>query len=183
MPERAGDGPLRLGAATAEGPATARLRLHRLDGATVPVATTAAPVRSPAGEVMGRVYVLRDISRDLQVERMKSEFLANVSHELRTPITPIKGYAGVLARRDVDPEKTRRFAGEILDATGRLERIVGMIVDFAGLDSGRVVLQRDPVDLSALLGEVLLRWRTAHPDRRFTSQVHPWLPLVWGDGG
>lgn len=178
-----GDAPDPLGVddATDARPAAARLVLRRVDGSQVPVAATAAPVRSPAGDIIGRVYVLRDISRDLEVEQMKTEFLANVSHELRTPITPIKGYAGVLARRDVGPEKTQRFATEILDSTRRLERIVGMIVDFAGLDSGRVVLRREPVDLAVLVDGALDRWRTAHPDRGFTRRIQPWLPTVWGD--
>ena len=122
-------------------------------------------VRSPDGELLGRVFVLRDISREIEVERMKTEFLANVSHELRTPITPIKGYANVLARRDVGAEATQRFAGEILNSTARLERIVGMIVDFAGLDSGRVVLEPEPIDLTAMVAETLEEWRAGHDGR------------------
>lgn len=173
--------PLGMRAATDPGTAAARLLLRRADGRALPVAATAAPVRSPGGEVLGRVYVLRDISRDLEVERMKTEFLANVSHELRTPITPIKGYAHVLARRDVGPDATRQFAGEILDSTLRLERIVGMIVDFAGLDSGRVLLRREAVDVPSLVGPVVERWREAHPDRVVALRIARGLPPVWGD--
>ncbi|HUG85028.1 MAG TPA: ATP-binding protein, partial [Euzebya sp.] len=162
-------------------PAAARLLLVRTDGTHVPVAATAAPVRSPAGDIIGRVYVLRDISRELEIERMKTEFLANVSHELRTPLTPIKGYAGVLARRDVGPEATMQYAREIMDATRRLERVVGMIVDFAGLDSGQVVLRREPVDLRPLVAETLARWRETHPDRQFLNRSDRSLPPVLGD--
>jgi two-component system, OmpR family, phosphate regulon sensor histidine kinase PhoR len=183
-PEVADDGgadPLRVAAPLDPSTAAARLTLRRPDGVRVPVAATAAPVRAPNGEVIGRVLVLRDITADLQVEQMKSQFLANVSHELRTPITPIKGYANVLARRDVGPEATRRFAEQILDSTRRLERIVGMIVDFAALDGGRVVLRREPVDVEALVGGRLERWREAEPERRFLCRLDPRLPQVLAD--
>ncbi|CAN5210708.1 hypothetical protein BH23ACT9_BH23ACT9_11370 [soil metagenome] len=173
--------PLRLTDPLDTSSAAARLMLSRFGGDRVPVAATAAPVRSPNGDIIGRVYVLRDISRDLEVERMKTEFLANVSHELRTPITPIKGYANVLAHRDVPPESTKRFAGQILDSTRRLERIVEMIVDFAGLDSGRVVLRREPIDLRDVVGTTLEQWRDDHDDRVFVSRLNGALPPVFAD--
>jgi two-component system phosphate regulon sensor histidine kinase PhoR len=160
---------------------SARMVLARSDGTRLPVAANAAPVRAPNGEVIGRVYVLRDITTDLQVEQMKTQFLANVSHELRTPITPIKGYANVLARRDVGPEATKRFAQQILDSTKRLERIVGMIVDFAALDSGRVTLRREPVDLRAAVDDRLAGWGEAHADRVFASRLNGGLPRVMAD--
>lgn len=161
--------------------AAARVLMIRPDGARTPAAVTAAPVRDPEGEVLGRVFVLRDISREIEVERMKTEFLANVSHELRTPITPIKGYANVLARRDVGPEATQRFAGEILNSTARLERIVGMIVDFAGLDSGRVTLDPQPLDLTDIVGETLEEWRETHDGRVFGNFLNGGLPPVLAD--
>lgn len=159
----------------------ARLALEGPDGEVTPVAGTAAPVRSLDGEILGRVYVLRDISREVEIERMKTEFLANVSHELRTPITPIKGYANVLARRDVGPERTAAFAEEILSSTRRLERIVGMIVDFAALDSGRVRLAREPLDIGELIASTLERWRSEHPQRRIAHLLDPRLPRVAAD--
>ncbi len=162
-----------LGDPTSEETAAVSLLLRRADGRIVPIAATAAPVHdTPGDEVVGRVLVLRDISREHEVDRMKSELLSNVSHELRTPLTPIKGYAEVLARRELGPEATQRFARHILSSTARLERVVGMIVDYAGLDSGSLTPHCEPVALPDLVGERLSHWRRELPGREF----HPDLP-------
>jgi signal transduction histidine kinase len=147
----------------------------------IPTSVTAAPVRDTAGNVLGRVFVLRDVTREAELERMKTEFLANVSHELRTPLTPIRGYAEVLARRDVGRESTRKFADQILTSTSRLERIVGMIVDFAALDSGRLSPKPEAVDVAELVDEVLEAWRPRDPEREFRCQLPASLPRVYVD--
>jgi PAS domain S-box-containing protein len=166
-----------LGAFDSEQTRAVQLLLERSDGRLVPTAVTAAPMHDMAGGViLGRVYVLRDVTREVEIERMKTEFLSNVSHELRTPLTPIKGYAEVLARRDVGAEATRKFADQILDSTGRLERIVATIVDFAALDSGRLELRPEPVDLHDLVEQLFSEWRSTYPDREFRRRIARTLP-------
>ena len=171
-----------LGAFDSEETVAVQLLLERSDGRYVPAAVTAAPVHDVAsGQILGRVLVLRDVTREREIERMKTEFLSNVSHELRTPLTPIKGYAEVLARRDVGADATRKFASQILDSTGRLERIVATIVDFAALDSGRLELRPQPLTLHDVIEEMLVEWREANPGREFRRRVGKTLPPAQAD--
>jgi len=154
----------------------------RSDGVQVPVAISGAGLRGPEGELAGAVFVVRDMRREREVEKMKTEFLSNISHELNTPLTPIKGYAEMLRSRAVPPEQTREFLDGILDSADRLERKIDQLVGFAALEAGRVNLRSDPVEPGRLLDAVVARWTAkvdkAHP---ITETVEADLPAVLGD--
>ncbi|MGH2694176.1 MAG: ATP-binding protein, partial [Actinomycetota bacterium] len=147
----------------------------------IPVAVTSAVLRGEGDEPTGGVAVIRDMSREHELERMKTEFLANISHELRTPLTPIKGYAEILGRRDVSPEKTRQFVGGILESTGRLERIVGLLLDFSAMEAGKLSPRTAPVDIGAMLEEMASEWAHRAPRHEVVAEVATPLPKVIGD--
>ncbi|MDQ3982871.1 MAG: cell wall metabolism sensor histidine kinase WalK, partial [Actinomycetota bacterium] len=155
--------------------------LKRKGGDPVPVAVTSAIVRNDDGDVAGGVAVLRDMTREREIEKMKSEFLSNISHELRTPLTPIKGYAEILSRKEVPPEKTKQFVKGILDSTARLERIVELLVDFSAMEAGRLAPRATPIDLGALVQKVAEDWEKKTPRHSVVAEVLPKLPQVVGD--
>jgi PAS domain S-box-containing protein len=156
--------------------------VRRPDGAEVPVAVSSAPLRGAGGLELGRVYVLRDMSREHEVERMKTEFLTNVSHELRTPLTPIIGFAELMVRRDVPGDQAREFAGSILDSARRLERIVAMLVDFSAIEAGRVPVATHPLAVRSLVEETVEGWRERNARHRFQTEVPDGLPAADVDG-
>lgn len=147
----------------------------------VPIAVTTAVLRDEGGEVAGAVAVLRDMTRERELERMKSEFLSNISHELRTPLTPIKGYADILAKRDLSPDQTRKFADGIAASTERLERIVGLLVDFAAMEAGRLAPGSTPIDVAGMLDQLAGEWATRTPRHEFICNVGSDLPAAIGD--
>ncbi|MGH2819471.1 MAG: sensor histidine kinase, partial [Actinomycetota bacterium] len=146
-----------------------------------PVAITSAVLRDADGRVTGAVAVIRDMTREFEVERMKSQFLANISHELRTPLTPIKGYAELLGRLEVPSDNAERFVQGILDSTRRLERIVELLVDYAALEGGRLSPRSGSVDLGSMVEELAGELKRRAPQYEVTAQITRGLPRVSGD--
>jgi PAS domain S-box-containing protein len=155
--------------------------LVRTDGSQLPVAMTAAPLLDASGSPIGRVVVLRDVTREHEAERMKSEFLANVSHELRTPITPIKGYAEMMARKKFPRAKEEAFLEGILQSTERLERVVEILVDFAAMEAGRLKPRVEPVPVKELVARLADKWQERTGEHRFVRKVGASVPAIMGD--
>ncbi|MFL6238394.1 MAG: ATP-binding protein [Actinomycetes bacterium] len=137
-------------------------QMQRAGGGTMPVQIAVAPLEGSEGLVV----VVRDQSRERDLERMKTEFLSNVSHELRTPLTPIRGYAELLRRRpDLPRQQTIGYVDTILDSTARMSRVVELLVDVAAIEAGRVHADIHPVAIDGYLKERLETWRKRYPDR------------------
>jgi PAS domain S-box-containing protein len=167
---------LRGDAAVWAGPATV------LDpaGESIPVAMTIGGLRDIAGASVGTVAVIRDMRAEHEIERMKTEFLSNISHELKTPLTPIKGYARMLASRDLSSDRTRAFGEEIATAAGQLERVITQLVSFATAAAGRMDPRVEPSPARELVDDAVERWRGRVPaqitlDRRVARGTPPLL--------
>ncbi|HEX2178642.1 MAG TPA: ATP-binding protein [Actinomycetota bacterium] len=143
-----------------------------------PVVVTSAPIEDESGEVLGAVAVLRDLTREVEIEKMKTEFLANISHELRTPITPIKGYSDLLRRKEVPREQQVTFLEGILASAERLERIVEMLVDFSAMEAGRLSPNKVAVDFDKVTSELVEKWSQTAPNHRFERSGFNQLPAV-----
>ena len=161
--------------------AQAHATVTSADGRRLPVALSGAPLRDASGVTVGRVVLMRDVTREQEAERMKSEFLSNVSHELRTPLTPIKGYTEILRRKRFPRAKTETFLDGIAESTKRLERIVEILVDFAALEAGRLKPHIEPLDVRTFLAGVLDPWKGRSDRHRFVRQIPVGLPQLLGD--
>jgi PAS domain S-box-containing protein len=149
-------------------------------GEPVPVRVALAPLEGGDGVVL----VLRDTSREREVERMKTEFLSNVSHELRTPLTPIRGYAEILvAKPGLDADKVTTFATTIRDESIKMNRVVDLLVDVAAIEAGRVTVTPRPITVKELVDARLDAWRSRAPQRAkdLKKRVAAGLPPVLVD--
>ncbi|MEE1173806.1 MAG: HAMP domain-containing sensor histidine kinase [Ruminococcus sp.] len=129
-----------------------------------------------------------DMAKDLQTtEQMKNDFISRVSHELRTPLTAIKGWAetmqlserGTLDRRTFD-----RGMGVIIKESSRLTSIVEELLDFGRIQSGRMVLMNEKIDILAEFDETVYMLK----DRAAEEEIHllydepeAVFPPVYGD--
>jgi len=134
----------------------------------IPVALSAGGLAMAGGSVAGGVYVLRDMRKEREAQRAKSELLSNISHELRTPLVPIKGYAELLLKRKVPAATTKESLEEIVEAADRLEVVVQRLLDVAAQEATPLSLRREPVEVRPLLEEVVERWKA-----RVVDSVHP----------
>ncbi|MCP4537011.1 MAG: PAS domain S-box protein [Chloroflexi bacterium] len=92
-----------------------------------------------------------------ELDRLRSELIANVSHELRTPLGLIKIFCTTLLRKDVefDRETQHEFLCDIDAETGKLERIVDNLLDLSRMESGRLRLEKQPMDVVQLAQNVV----------------------------
>lgn len=150
------------------------------------VAVNLAPVFTPH-EFLGTVSIFRDITHLIEVDRMKSEFVATVSHELRTPLTSIKGYVDILLMGAAGPlsEQQAGFLNVVQANTERLNDLVDDLLEVSRIEAGRVDLEFAPVNLAALAGEVAtdyrLRAREEAKELAITVAEKPAPPQARGD--
>ena len=119
----------------------------------------------------GVVYAFRNLTEERALEELKGEFVATVSHELRTPLAAIYGSAQTLLRRDIDLDPTNkdRLLQVIASESERLTRIASDILLAHSLDSGRLLLDREEVDIAQLAREVYEEMRANLAEREDIS--------------
>ena len=138
-------------------------------------------------QFLGTVSVFRDVTRDVEVDRMKSEFIFNVSHELRTPMTSIKGYADLLLSGGVGTvsDEQRGCSSTIKGNTDRLATLVNDLLDVSRIDSGRDRLDVESVQVGVVIRQVVdnLQARPQFSRKALSLQVDvdPDLPLIQAD--
>ncbi len=124
----------------------------RLGGATERfISVNAAAIPGPFDQADGAVLVFHELTRLKRLEQARGEFVANVSHELRTPLSMIKGSVETLLDGAAsDPVAAERFLRMIERHANRLEALVNDLLAISELESGRVQLALQPVDVRAL---------------------------------
>ncbi len=96
-----------------------------------------AVILDKEGKQTGIVTILHDITREREVDRMKTEFISTAAHELRTPLTSILGFSEILTTRDnLNLEERSKFLGYINKQAAGLERIINDLLDISRLESG-----------------------------------------------
>jgi PAS domain S-box-containing protein len=150
------------------------------DGRRLPVALTAAPLLA-GDERLGAVVVLRDVSREREVDLLKSSLVSTVSHELRTPLTMIQGFSELLlSRDDLDEKRSREALEQVHSSSQRLARLIDDLLSVSRLDSGKIEVAFDPVDLGDAVAEALRTFQS-EPAGRIVASIPDNLSPVLAD--
>jgi PAS domain S-box-containing protein len=157
----------------------------RKDGTEFPVEISLSPLDTEEGVLVAgairditdrkRLEVLREEqSRRIQeANRLKGEFLANMSHELRTPLNGIIGFAELMHDGKVGPVSAahQEYLGDILTSARHLLDLINGVLDLAKVESGKLELRPEPVELAGIVGEVRDILRTLATQKRIDVRV------------
>ncbi|MCA9922138.1 MAG: GAF domain-containing protein, partial [Anaerolineales bacterium] len=136
----------------------------------------------------GTVSIFRDITKEVEVDKLKSEFVSTVSHELRTPMTSIKGYADLMLMGAAGEmtEGQERYLGVIKNNADRLHMLVNDLLNISRIETGKTSLDLRPLDLSMVINQIVeghLNGRIQHENKPLTviTDIEPALPLANAD--
>jgi two-component system sensor histidine kinase NblS len=130
-----------------------QLLTHKLELPGKTLKVMLSPIQDVESNLLGYVLILHDVTKEAEVDKMKTSFISNVSHELRTPVTTIKSYVDTIYNhgKDLDPETYAEFIETINVETDRLKKLVNDILDFSRLEEGAVVLERELADITPVI--------------------------------
>ncbi|MBT6627848.1 MAG: hypothetical protein HOB49_12595, partial [Gemmatimonadetes bacterium] len=133
---------------------------------------------------LGLWVVIRETTRELETARLRAEFVANVSHELRTPLTTIRMYAETLLLDRVSSDEERHeYLRTVMREAQRLSRMVGNILDFSRLESGRKDFDPIELDLGQVVRDTLDEFEPVFDEQHFevAVDVDNDLPVIHAD--
>jgi signal transduction histidine kinase len=141
---------------------------------------TMFPVKDREQRFIGRGLIIEDVSREKEINRMKSEFVAIASHTMRTPMTSILGYASLLAERQLPEATQTRYIQSICQESQRLAGILNDMLDLTNIEAGKISLKLMPLDLHELVAKLVKASRES-TRRELTLTAAPNLPHVFAD--
>lgn len=105
--------------------------------------------------VRGAVAVVRDMTEERRLDKLRKDFIANVSHELRTPIAMLQGYSEAIIDDIAESEEEKKEIARIIyDESLRMGRLVNDLLDLARMEAGHITLNKEKIDLSSFLERV-----------------------------
>jgi PAS domain S-box-containing protein len=167
-------------------------QVRRADGGWVWLQGKPSPMRDEAGNIVGVMTILRDVTARRTMEDelrrkhaeaesatvAKAEFLANMSHEIRTPLTGIVGFAGLLDKLEDLPETARTYASRINSGSQMLLSVVNDVLDFSKMEAGQLQMDPQPFDPGAFVEETLelVRVQAKNKGLELHAELHGALP-------
>ncbi|NOZ60416.1 MAG: cell wall metabolism sensor histidine kinase WalK [Calditrichaeota bacterium] len=106
-------------------------------------------------KLFGLAIALRDLTREKEIDRKKSEVVSMVSHELRSPLTSITGFSELLLDEGVSREQSREYTAIILKESRRLSELINKYLDISRIESGKSEIHKTPVTMDDVIQSVV----------------------------
>lgn len=129
---------------------------RRKDKSRFPVSKIASPIML-ADRLIGVVAVFRDISKEIALDRAKSEFVSLASHQLRTPLSAIGWYAEVVLKEKLGPlnDEQKRYLMQIAKSNHRMIDLVNSLLNVSRIEMGTLTIQPKAVDIGVLIQGII----------------------------
>lgn len=157
----------------------------RKDGKRVQVADSAAPIRDAHNNILGAIIVFRDVSKEYELDKAKTEFVSLASHQLRTPLSAVNWYGEMLLNGDAGKlnKSQHEYVNEIYEGNQRMVELVNSLLDVSRLELGKLTNQPEPTDMFALVNslEKELAITIRGKNIKVTNKLETNLPMVNAD--
>ena len=159
-----------------------RVTIAGADSTRLPARLTARYERDGGGRIAGAVVAIR-VERRADREPSGAEVVSTVSHELRSPLTSVKGYTSLLLNRweRISDEQKQMMLQQVHHDADRVTRLITELLDISRLETGRLVLRRQLVDLPELAATVVEKLQVQYPDLDCTRTFPDDFPRVYAD--
>ncbi len=158
---------------------------RRKDGSTFDVQLLASTVKDEVGEAICFMASLVDITERKKIEQMKDDFISLASHELRTPLTSIVGYVDLILDGDTGKinKEQREFLEIISQNTRRLEALINDVLDIEKIESVRIKMKRERVNLNEIVEACIDTFRVVAEGKglKLEKEIKADRIEVWGD--
>lgn len=145
----------------------------------------ANPVKEKGGDVVGVVFVFSDITKEKEIDRMKTEFISITSHQLRTPLSSMKWFLEMLLNNDAGAlqEKQRGIVNDVYTSNERIITLVNDLLDVSRIEAGKMQNEPTPTNLIEFLKSMLPEAEQQFKKRNQTFEFHrpDTLPRVMVD--
>ncbi len=143
----------------------------------------AARVIGEGDEVIGVVTTIRDITREKEIDKMKTELVSMVAHELRSPLTSVSGFSELLLDESVTREQSVEYAAIILKEANRLSELINKFLDISKIEAGKSQVKKAPVQLREIVDKVLdvNLYQAEKSNIAVSLKVSNNLPMVYAD--
>jgi PAS domain S-box-containing protein len=159
-----------------------RTVIVRKDGQETAVADSCAPLIEKDGSILGCVVVFRDVTKERQVDKVKTEFVSLASHQLRTPLSAINWYSEMLIAGDAGKlnKEQQKFVEEIYQGNQRMVALVNSLLNVSRLELGTFMVDPKPTNLKKLAEDAIneLMPQIKLKQQKFKFTVDPKLPIV-----
>lgn len=143
----------------------------RKDGSLFPVLISAAPV-IVGGEMIGGVVVFRDVTKEVEVDKAKTEFVSLASHQLRTPLSTINWYTETILAGDagdLSPDQ-KPFFEQIYESTQRMINLVNALLNVSRLELGTFMVEPEEADIVELSEKLLVELQPKVTEKKLTLE-------------